>query len=81
MSFTTTVSLMAIMVMSVMCREPMPEDSYTWEEKWHYDMPIDHFSFGDQRTFNLRYLINTEYWDGNQDGKVFILLKIKICNL
>lgn len=50
----------------------MPEDSYTWEEKWHTDMDIDHFSFGDRRTFNLRYLINTQYWDRENSGPVFL---------
>jgi hypothetical protein len=28
--------------------------SYKWSELWYSGMPIDHFSFTDKRTFDLR---------------------------
>ncbi|KAI3414089.1 Prolyl oligopeptidase [Globodera pallida] len=34
---------------------------YKWSERWH-QMPIDHFSFSDKRTFRLRYLLNTDHF-------------------
>jgi hypothetical protein len=42
---------------------------YKWQEKWYPNMPIDHFSFADTRTFALRYLVNDTYW--RPGGPVF----------
>ena len=43
--------------------------SYLWRELWHDQMPVDHFSFVDGRSFKLRYLLNDSYWtDG---GPIF----------
>ncbi len=33
----------------------MPADpQYSWTEYWYSQMPIDHFAYGDDRTFSLR---------------------------
>ncbi|KAF7632185.1 hypothetical protein Mgra_00008438 [Meloidogyne graminicola] len=38
------------------------QPKYKWTEEWLDNVPIDHFSFKDIRTFKLRYLINTDYF-------------------
>ncbi|KAB0801242.1 hypothetical protein PPYR_05596 [Photinus pyralis] len=35
----------------------------------YVDVPVDHFSFTNNATFKLRYLINSSYW--NNDGPIF----------
>ncbi|XP_065225455.1 lysosomal Pro-X carboxypeptidase-like [Planococcus citri] len=42
---------------------------YTYETKY-IDVPLDHFSFFDNRTFRLRYLINDTFWKPNY-GPIF----------
>ncbi|XP_069939974.1 lysosomal Pro-X carboxypeptidase isoform X2 [Cherax quadricarinatus] len=39
-------------------------------ETYFYKQKVDHFSFADPDTFNLRYLINDDFWDGN-GGPIF----------
>nr|AVA09673.1 putative effector protein [Heterodera avenae] len=43
---------------------------YKWEELWYHNMPIDHFSFGDTRTFQMRYLLNTDHFH-NKNAPIF----------
>lgn len=44
------------------------ESDYKWAEEW-LEVPIDHFSFADEREFQLRYFINlTHYTSG---GPIF----------
>ncbi|VDM47431.1 unnamed protein product [Toxocara canis] len=45
------------------------KSNYKWTEEWIDHMPIDHFSFADNRTFRLRYLINTDYFTAH--GPIF----------
>ncbi|KAE9556588.1 hypothetical protein FO519_000282 [Halicephalobus sp. NKZ332] len=42
---------------------------YNWTEEYFENMPIDHFSFADDRRFNLRYFINLEHFQEN--GPIF----------
>ena len=42
---------------------------YRWTEEW-FEVPLDHFSFGDTRSFKLRYLINSESF-GAKNGPIF----------
>ncbi|OWR42386.1 lysosomal Pro-X carboxypeptidase [Danaus plexippus] len=35
---------------------------YKFETKW-FNVPLDHFGFQRNETFNIKYLINEEYWD------------------
>ena len=32
----------------------VPEPFYNWQESFYPNMPVDHFSFADSRTFQLR---------------------------
>ncbi|CAJ0578616.1 unnamed protein product, partial [Mesorhabditis spiculigera] len=36
------------------------QNGYKWSEEWYKEMPVDHFAYTDNRTFELRYFINTE---------------------
>ncbi|CEF63914.1 Lysosomal Pro-X carboxypeptidase [Strongyloides ratti] len=38
------------------------KNDYKWKEEFFEKMPIDHFNYNDDRTFNLRYLINVMYY-------------------
>lgn len=38
------------------------ESPYKWTEEWFKYMPIDHFSYADERTFQLRYFINLDHY-------------------
>uniref|UniRef100_A0A0K0EPN7 Lysosomal Pro-X carboxypeptidase n=1 Tax=Strongyloides stercoralis TaxID=6248 RepID=A0A0K0EPN7_STRER len=38
------------------------KDEYKWVEEYYDKMPIDHFNYNDDKTFKLRYLINTVYY-------------------
>lgn len=40
---------------------PVPPP-YGYETKWYSGMPVDHFAFTDNRTFDMRYLINDTYF-------------------
>jgi lysosomal Pro-X carboxypeptidase len=42
---------------------------YNWTQEYFDNMPIDHFSYADVRTFKLRYLISTEHYRPN--GPIF----------
>ncbi|VDN06256.1 unnamed protein product [Thelazia callipaeda] len=44
--------------------------NYKWSEEWLYDVPVDHFSFSNDQTFRLRYLINTDHFLTN--GPIFL---------
>ncbi|KAF7632710.1 hypothetical protein Mgra_00007928 [Meloidogyne graminicola] len=44
-----------------------------WTEEWFDNVPIDHFSSEDSRTFKLRYLINTDYFK-YKDAPIFFCL-------
>uniref|UniRef100_A0AC34QB69 Uncharacterized protein n=1 Tax=Panagrolaimus sp. JU765 TaxID=591449 RepID=A0AC34QB69_9BILA len=37
--------------------------SYHWQEEFLENVPIDHFSFADDRSFKLRYFINLEHYE------------------
>ncbi|KAH7680249.1 prolyl carboxy peptidase-like protein, partial [Aphelenchoides avenae] len=39
-----------------------PNSKYNWTEEWFENMPVDHFSYTDSRTFQLRYLMNTTFY-------------------
>lgn len=44
-----------------------------WREEYYNDMLIDHFSYSsddENKTFDLRYLINDTWWDPN-GGPIF----------
>lgn len=45
------------------------EYNYMYETKY-IDVPLDHYSFFDNRTFRLRYLINDTFWKPNY-GPIF----------
>ncbi|CAG9531775.1 unnamed protein product [Cercopithifilaria johnstoni] len=45
------------------------ENDYKWLEEWLENVPIDHFSFHNNQTFPLRYLINTKNFIPN--GPIF----------
>lgn len=38
------------------------QNPYSWTEEYYEFMPIDHFSYADHRTFELRYFINLDYY-------------------
>ncbi|CAH2103008.1 unnamed protein product [Euphydryas editha] len=42
---------------------------YKYETKW-FTVPLDHFSFQRNETFQIRYLVNSDYWD-NGTGPIF----------
>ncbi|KAM3723016.1 putative serine protease [Dirofilaria immitis] len=42
---------------------------YHWDVKWHKSMLIDHFSYRNDETFNLKYLTNYSYF--HCDGPLF----------
>uniref|UniRef100_A0AC35TJF5 Lysosomal Pro-X carboxypeptidase n=1 Tax=Rhabditophanes sp. KR3021 TaxID=114890 RepID=A0AC35TJF5_9BILA len=44
-------------------------DKYQWTEEFFDTMPVDHFSFTDDRKFSLRYLINTDSYKAG--GPIF----------
>uniref|UniRef100_A0A0K0F2S4 Lysosomal Pro-X carboxypeptidase (inferred by orthology to a human protein) n=1 Tax=Strongyloides venezuelensis TaxID=75913 RepID=A0A0K0F2S4_STRVS len=44
-------------------------NDYEWKEEYYDGMPIDHFNYIDNRTFKLRYLINTKYYKSG--GPIF----------
>ncbi|KAF7635109.1 hypothetical protein Mgra_00005550, partial [Meloidogyne graminicola] len=47
---------------------------YKWDEEWFENVPIDHFSNKiNNKTFKLRYLINTEYFK-RKDAPIFFCL-------
>ncbi|KAI6240177.1 putative effector protein [Aphelenchoides fujianensis] len=35
---------------------------YTWTEEYYENMPVDHFSFADTRTYSLRYFLNLTHY-------------------
>lgn len=43
---------------------------FLYETKY-LDVPLDHFSFADNRTFALRYLINDSYWEPDHGPMFF----------
>lgn len=43
-------------------------ENYTYETKY-ITLPVDHFSFANNETFKLRYLIKKDYW--KSDGPIF----------
>lgn len=47
-------------------RDPSP---YGYRIEWFQNMPIDHFSFVDNRTFTMRYLVNDTFF--TKDGPIF----------
>lgn len=51
---------------------------YTWNEEWFEYMPIDHFSFADDRTFDLRYFINLDSY--TPGGPIFFYTGVFICH-
>lgn len=42
---------------------------YKYETKW-FPVPLDHFSFHRNETFQIRYLVNSDYWDDGH-GPIF----------
>ncbi|KAI6176863.1 Prolyl carboxy peptidase like protein 5 [Aphelenchoides bicaudatus] len=42
---------------------------YSWTEEWLESVPIDHFSYADHRTFELRYFINLDHYTAG--GPIF----------
>ncbi|KAF5281128.1 hypothetical protein FQR65_LT02994 [Abscondita terminalis] len=47
---------------------PLACSEYLYEVNY-LDVPVDHFSFTNNKTFKLRYLVNDSYW--NNDGPIF----------
>lgn len=45
------------------------EEVYLYETK-HVEVPVDHFSFSTNHSFQLRYLVNSTYWKKN-GGPIF----------
>lgn len=45
------------------------QSPYNWTEEWFDSMPIDHFSYADDRTFELRYFVNLDHYTAG--GPIF----------
>ncbi|XKL62403.1 hypothetical protein PGB90_002236 [Kerria lacca] len=53
----------------ILCFAVFSNCSYVYETKY-IDVPLDHFSYNDNRTFSLKYLVNDSYWK-IENGPIF----------